>query len=122
MLLQIFVYALSAQESKNLPVNTIELTRGFSISVYAENVDGARSMAIGEKGTLFIGTRSDKVYAVVDTNNDKKADEVLVIAQGLDSPNGVALRDGALYVAEISRVIKFENIEENLENPPEPVS
>ncbi len=99
----------------------IKLPSGFKIDVYA-NVPGARSMAMSKSGILFVGTRgAGKVYAVIDTNNDKKADRVLTIAEGLDTPNGVALHNGDLYVAEISRVIKFPDIENHLENPPSPV-
>jgi glucose/arabinose dehydrogenase len=60
------------------------------------------------------------VYAVRDTNGDHKADKRWVIASGLNSPNGVAFKDGDLYVAEISRITKYTNIEENLNNPPKP--
>ena len=78
-------------------------------------------MAISPSGVLFVGTRGSKVYAVLDTNNDKKADKIYTIASGLNSPNGVAFRNGDLYVAEINRVIKFPNIESNLKNPPQPI-
>jgi glucose/arabinose dehydrogenase len=100
----------------------IKLPAGFSIDYYAQNVGGARSMALSPNGTLFVGSRdAGKVYAVLDRNNDSKADDVIVIAQGLNSPNGVAFRNGSLYVAEISRVIRYDNIEAVLENPPAPV-
>lgn len=103
-------------------LDCIKLPPGFSIDYYAEDVEGARSMALSPNGTLFVGSRgAGKVYAVLDSNNDSKADDVLVIAQGLNSPNGVAFRNGSLYVAEISRVIRYDNIEAMLENPPEPV-
>ncbi|WP_410509978.1 sorbosone dehydrogenase family protein [Methanosarcina hadiensis] len=99
----------------------IELPPGFSIDYYAESVEGARSMALGTNGTLFVGSRgTGRVYALPDRNGDSRADEVIIIAEGLDSPNGVAFRNGALYVAEISRVIRYDDIEERLENPPEP--
>ena len=100
----------------------ITLPPGFSISVYAGNVPGARSMALGAKGTLFVGTRGEgKVYAIIDHNGDHKAAEVITIASGLQMPNGVAFRNGSLYVAEVSRVLRYDNIEERLENPPRPV-
>lgn len=112
----------SACSSATLPISDIKLPPGFSIAVYAANVPGARSMARGAKGVLFVGSRHEgKVYAVVDRNGDHKADEVLTIADGLNSPNGVAFRNGALYVAEISRVLRYDNIEERLKNPPPPV-
>jgi glucose/arabinose dehydrogenase len=100
----------------------ITLPPGFSIAVYAGNVPGARSMALGAKGTLFVGTRdTGKVYAVIDRNGDHVADEVITIASGLQMPNGVAFRHGSLYVAEVSRVLRYDNIEERLKNPPRPV-
>lgn len=92
------------------PLETISLPEGFSIEEYAE-VPNARSMALSDTGVLFVGTRdSDKVYAVVDS-------EVKVIASGLNMPNGVALRNGSLYVAEVNRILRFEHIEQNLDNP-----
>ncbi len=107
-------------------LDKIKLPPGFKIEMYAENVEGARSMALGAKGTLFVGTRRQgrnipgKVYAIIDKNNDFKADEVITIARDLNVPNGVAFHKGDLYVAEISRVIKFENIENQLAAPPQP--
>ena len=88
----------------------LKLPPGFSIALYADNVPGARSMALGSDGTVFVGTRAQTVYAVVDRNKDFKADEVLTLASGLTSPNGVAFRDGALYVAENSRVSRYDGV------------
>jgi glucose/arabinose dehydrogenase len=100
----------------------IKLPEGFRIEVYAADVRNARQMALGDKGTLFVGSRTaGNVYAVVDTNGDHKADRVLTIASKLDMPSGLAFRDGALYVAEVSRIIRFDDIEARLENPPAPV-
>jgi len=100
----------------------IELPSGFSIDYYAENVEGARSMALSPNGTLFVGSRSEgKVYAIPDRNGDNKADEVIVVAEGLDMSNGVAFLNNSLYVAEISRVIRYNDIETSLENPPDPI-
>ena len=99
----------------------IKLPPGFKIEVYAENVPNARSMTLSPEGVLFVGTRESRVYAVVDTNKDYKADNVITIASGLNSPNGVAFRNGSLYVAEISKVWRYDNIENNLNNPPDPV-
>jgi glucose/arabinose dehydrogenase len=106
--------------SAELPIERIKLPSGFQISVWAR-VPGARSLARGPRGTVFVGTRDDTVWALVDGNGDGKGDEAIRVASGLDSPNGVAVRDGALYVAEISRVLRFDAIEENLAKPPAPV-
>lgn len=106
---------------KPLPLDQIKLPPGFSIEVFATGVDNARQMALGDKGTLFVGSRTARqVYAVVDSNGDHKADRVHTLATGLNSPSGIAFRDGALYVAEISRVIRYDGIESKLNSPPEP--
>lgn len=116
--------ALGVQTPKTpakLPLERIKLPPGFVIELYASGVDNARQMALGDKGTLFVGSRSArKVYAVTDTNADQKGDQVRVIATGLASPSGLAFRDGALYVAEISRVIRYDGIESKLDAVPEP--
>jgi glucose/arabinose dehydrogenase len=103
-----------------LPLSLIKLPPGFKIDVYA-HVPNARSMVLSEKGTLFVGNRSeDKVYAVVDTDGDMVADKTYIIDEGLQMPNGVALKDGNLYVAATSKIYKYDNIEADLDNPPEP--
>ncbi len=104
-----------------LPIERIKLPPGFEITVFADHVPHARSMALGEKGTLFVGTRvsNGSVYAI--RHDGKKATEVLTLASGLDVPNGVAIRDGALYVAEISRVLRYDAVESNLAKAPKPV-
>ena len=99
----------------------VKLPPGFKIEIFADNVPGARSMTLSPDEVLFVGTRDSKVYAVLDTNKDDKADNVITIASGLKSPNGVTFRDGSLYVAEISKVWRYDNIEKNLQNLPEPV-
>ena len=115
----------SQTPAPDLPLNLIKMAPGFSIEVYASGVPNARQMVLGSKGTLFVGTRNppagNVVYAVVDKNNDQTADQVLTIAKGLNEPNGVAFRDGSLYVGEINRVVRFDGIEGRLENPGEPV-
>jgi len=103
-------------------IERIKLPPGFKIELYAGEVRDARSLALGDKGTVFVGTRSEgSVYALVDASHDGKGVQVITIAEGLNAPNGVAFRDGALYVAEISRILRFDNIEANLKNPPKPV-
>lgn len=109
------------EASKDLPLDKIRMPAGFKIEVYAE-VDNARSMVMSPSGTLFVGNRNgDKVYAVKDTDDDNKADKKWVITSGKNMPNGVAFKDGDLYVAEVSRILKFPAIESRLNNPPQPV-
>lgn len=114
-------FGLKINYNQGLPLDQIILPPGFTISIYAE-VSNARSMALSSNGTLFVGNRSeDKVYAVKDTNGDMVADKIYVIDKGLNMPNGVAFKAGDLYVAEVSKILKYENIEANLDNPPEPI-
>jgi len=108
-------------KSSNLPVDKIQLPEGFEIEIYAEDVKNARSMDLSPNGTLFVGTRGEgKVYALKDTDGDKRPDQKYVLTTGLKMPNGVAFRDGDLYVAEVSRILRFPNIEDRLDNPGEP--
>ena len=86
----------------------LNLPDGFAIEVYAENVPGARTMVLGQStGTVFVGTREEKVYAIVDKNKDRKADKVVTILDGLNVPNGLALHQGMLYVAEQHRIMRY---------------
>jgi len=111
-----------AMGAREFSLDQITLPPGFKISVFADNVPNARSIAAGPDGVFFVGSRNaGKVYAVIDENGDFRADKVLVIASGLWSPNGVAYRGGDLYVAEINRVIRFPDIMQNLAAPGEPL-
>jgi len=105
------------------PLAPLVLPAGFQADVFAEKVENARSMALGPQGTVFVGSQYvGKVHAVVDSDRDHKADRVVVIASGLDHPNGVAMRNGALYVATASQLLRFDDIEQHLEAPPAPVT
>ena len=112
----------SAKEMEGIHLDAITLPPNFAISIYAVGVENARSLALGANGTLFVGSRSaGRVYAILDHNQDARADVTIVIADGLNMPNGVAFKDGSLYVAEVNRVLRYDNIETRLKNPPEPV-
>jgi glucose/arabinose dehydrogenase len=91
-------------------LDTIKLPQGFSIAVYAENVPDARSMTLASDGTVFVGSQRGVVSAVVDRDRDGRADEIVKVAGGLRTPNGVAFRDGALYVAEVNRVLRYDGV------------
>jgi glucose/arabinose dehydrogenase len=104
-----------------LLLSAIDLPPGFKIDIYSDNVPDARSMVMSPSGVLFVGTRKNGcVYAVVDQDKDAKADQVITIAEGLNMPNGVALWDGDLYVAEVHRILRYTAIESHLEKPGRP--
>ncbi|MFH5831321.1 PQQ-dependent sugar dehydrogenase [Halalkalibaculum sp. DA384] len=103
-------------------LDELVMPEGFQVSIYSSEVPNARSMTRSPSGVLFVGTRqAGKVYAVLDEDGDFQADRVITIAEGLEMPNGVAFRDGDLYVAEVSRILRYDDIEDHLENPPDPV-
>lgn len=112
----------AAGRKAEIPLEQVSLPAGFKIELYASNVPNARSMVLSPTGTLFVGTRrAGKVYAVLDQNDDFHADEVITLANGLNMPNGVAFKSGSLYVAEVNRVLRYDNIEQQLHKPPRPV-
>ncbi|MGH7570517.1 MAG: PQQ-dependent sugar dehydrogenase [Gemmatimonadota bacterium] len=112
----------SPAQSQELPLETIRLPDGFRITLYAR-VPNARSMTLSPNGILYVGTRdgNGEVYAVTDPDGDGTGDRVTTIAEGLNTPNGVAWREGSLYVAETNRILRYDGIDERLDAPPEPV-
>ena len=102
-----------------LPIPQLKLPKGFKVEVFVSGVPNARSLRLGDKGTVFVSNRIlDKVYAVVEKDGKREAK---VIASGMDRPNGLAFHGGALYIAEGTKVSKLEKIEDNLDNPGKPV-
>jgi glucose/arabinose dehydrogenase len=107
--------------SQSLPLEEIILPDGFQIDIYAE-VRDARSMTMSPSGVLYVGNKnSGRVYAIKDTDNDFRADKSWIVASRLNMPNGVAFKDGDLYVAEVNRILKFPDVEADLSNPPRAV-
>jgi glucose/arabinose dehydrogenase len=101
-----------------LPTAKLKVPAGFNIEVYAAGMANARSLTEGDKGTVFVGTRLvGNVYAIANKDG-KRAAKVLV--SGLYRPNGVAFKDGTLYIAELSKVSKIEKAEDNLDSSPKP--
>ena len=92
----------------------IKLPKGFQISLWASDIPSARQMAWGDKGTLFVGAFGvGNVYAVSGPAGGRK---VKVVIKGLKMPTGIAFRNGALYVADIEKIIKYDNAEANVDN------
>src|SRR4029077_21183077 len=113
-----FAIEVTGKEAQDLPVDKLKVPAGFKVEVFAEGMPGARSMAQGDKGTVFVGTRQLKeVYAVVDKGG-KRAAQVLL--KDLDAPNGIVFNKGTLFIAERGRITRYDGIETNLANPPQP--
>lgn len=111
--------AAAAKAQQNIPdLNGFKLPKGFHISVYADKVAAARSMVVSESGIVYVGSRkAGKVYALVPRADKQQAD-VITVAEGLENPIGVTLLNGALYVGEISRVIRFDQIDKHYASKP----
>jgi glucose/arabinose dehydrogenase len=99
-----------------IPVDKLKVPSGFKVSLWASGLPNARVMTWGDKGTLFVSSRvAGNVYAVLDKGGSR---EVKTIAKGLNLPNGIAFRNGTLYIAEIHRITKMDGIEDKLDAPP----
>ena len=110
---------LSATPAAQMKLDQIKLPPGFKIELWAEGMPNARSIAVGAKGTVFVGTRLvGNVYAVTDKGGVR---DVKTILKGMSIPNGLVVSNGDLYVAEHTRILKFANIEANLDHPGKPV-
>lgn len=110
---------LATPEDK-LPIDKIKVPAGFKVEVYASGIKNARTLRVGDKGTVFVGNRTgNKLWAI--TSKDGKR-EAKVLYEELDWPNGLAFKDGTLYVAEHTKISKAENIESNLDSPPKLVT
>ena len=103
-----------------LPVGKIKLPPGFKAELWASNVLDARGLRQGDRGTVFVSSLfvAGKIYAIVD-KGDKR--EVKTIAEKLNLPSGIEFYRGALYVATPKEVMRFDNIEASLDNPPKPI-
>jgi glucose/arabinose dehydrogenase len=103
-----------------LPLDRIRLPSGFTIELVAR-VPGARQIAFGTSGTLFAGSVDGNVYAIPVAASGQPSAPIRTIASGLRDPAGVAFRDGSLYVSAVSRILRFDDIERRLDQPPQPV-
>lgn len=122
LILLFVVTALIETVHADVQLNLLELPPGFSIEVYAEGVENARQLALGDKGTVFAGSRrSGKLWAVTDADGDQHAEQVRLIDKKLDMPSGLEFLNGALYVGAVDRILRYDNIESRLDQPPEPV-
>ena len=113
-----FAPIFTGRPSRDLPLDKLKVPPGFKVEVWVEGVPEARSLALGDKGTVFVGNRNlSDVYAIVDRGGRREVKKLLT---GLKAPNGVAFSKGTLFVAERHRITRYDGIEDRLDNPPEP--
>lgn len=111
-----------AEDDLSAKLASIKLPPGFEIRVYAEGVENARQLALGDHGTVFAGSRkAGLVHAVVDRDGDHVADRVYLIDKDLKMPSGLEFRFGSLYVGALDRILRYDDVENWLDQPPEPV-
>ena len=107
-----------AAAADKIPLDQLKVPKGFNLELYASGMPNARSLTLGSKGTVFVGSRlQDKVYAITNKNGKHEAK---VLVSGLYRPNGVAFKDGTLYIAELSQISKIDNVEDKLDSSPKP--
>ena len=112
-----FAPILTGRPASELPVDKLKVPPGFKVEVWAEGVPEARSLALGDKGTVFVSNRNlTSVHAIVDQGGRREVKKILT---GLKSPNGIAFGKGTLYVAERHRITRYDGIEDRLDSPPE---
>ena len=112
-----FAPHMTGRSAKDLPLNTLKVPAGFKVEVWVDGIPEARSLALGDKGTVFVSNRNGKnVYAVVSKGGQR---EVKTILSGQDSPNGITFSKGTLYVAERGRIKRYDGIESKLDSPGE---
>ena len=111
-----------AENTPQPMLSTLHVPAGFKLSLYADQLPNARSMTLGANGIVYVGTgREGKVYAVAPPDATGKPQVHWLIASGLNMPNGVAYKDGSLYVADINRILRFDAIDQHLAKPLAPV-
>jgi len=116
------VYGAGCSRSVAQDIRKLRAPEGFSVEIFAKDIPNARELALGSNGIVYVGSRGPgKVYAIVDTDRDYEADHIYTIAKGLRMPSGIAYRNGSLYVGAVSRILRYDNIDNRLQNPPEPV-
>lgn len=120
ILFSLLLFTLTPVQEKTISIDDINAPDGFNVAVYAE-VPNARSMALSPSGVVYVGNRQGKnVYAVVDEDGDQVAEKRYVIDEELTMPNGVAFKDGDLYVGALNQILRYRDIESNLKSPPDP--
>lgn len=112
----------SPLQAADLPLESLVLPPGFSISVYVE-VKNARQMTLGKNGTVYVGSRrrgNGQIYALLNPDHKPTADKVVIIDSGLTLPSGVTYRDGDLYVGAVGDLYRYKNIDQTFDQNPDP--
>ena len=107
-------------ENKGIQLASLKAPPGYRVAVLATGLPKARHMVMGAEGTLFVGSMDGNVYALKMTGGAVTQQSVVI--KGLTDPSGVAFRDGALFVADRTRILRFDKIEQRLADPGAPLT
>ena len=111
ILIILLIFTPFQLRANNDVVNNLIIDDNFEISVFADGINTPRQMSEGNKGYIFVGTKSGQVHAIKDTDKNGTIDQNILIADNLNDPAGVAFHDGNLYIAEVGKIWKVEDIE-----------
>src|ERR1700704_4420683 len=102
-------------EKSRFDLARLKALPGFHISVFAEEVDGARMMVFSPGGVLLVSESGEgKVVALPDPKHSGTAAKTATVLERLSEPHGVAFYEGKLYVAENDKVRRYDWDEANL--------
>jgi glucose/arabinose dehydrogenase len=102
---------MTATPPSEIPLASFKLPPGFKAEIWATGMPGARAMARGDGGKIYVGTRAiGRVYEVTDAGTQRSS---RVVVDKLVQPAGVAFKNGSLYVMAIDKVLRFDGIEKN---------
>ena len=102
---------LTVTPASEIPVGSFKLPPGFKAEIWATGMPGARAMARGDQGKIYIGTRGlGRVYELTDSGNARTS---RIVVDKLVQPAGVAFKNGSLYVMAIDKVLRYDGIEAN---------
>ena len=105
----------------------VNLPNGFVIRYYAQGLFRPRSLAEGDDGSVYVSTYphvrgvEGPLHVLRDTDGDGRADSFRQIRNGFRNPNGIAYRRGTLFVVDEHQVFRIDDIEEQLEQPGDPI-
>ncbi|MBI2459636.1 MAG: PQQ-dependent sugar dehydrogenase [Parcubacteria group bacterium] len=86
----------------------LALPVGFSISVFAKNLSGARVLLFDNKGNLWVSQPAQGAVSLLEIENGRVIKQSAVFS-GLNNPHGLAFNPddaSALYIAEENKISK----------------
>lgn len=112
----IILISFSCSNLISSEVDHLKVPDGFSLEIFASSIEAPRQIVEGSKGYIFVGSKTGKVYSLRDSDNNGRVDNVEIVAEGLGDSSGVAYHNGTLFIAEIDKIWRIDDIENKLES------